>query len=182
MQLQQTVSQMDQAGILAEIPLGPIYSFVPAGDAQHAGDQRVAEMTRRLVDSLHVYLDSEGDSRSVLLADFQSGAGARMKARPFTITCADLSQANPGQEWLAVNQSEAVFIVSATDPASMADACEKAAWLRAIKLDESCGLILLSTSGGASAREAEEITGLPVCALLQKDADVEQLARWIAQE
>ena len=173
---------MDSMAILAEAPLGPVYSFVPAGGAGHPGDDRVTEMTRRLVDSLHAYLEADGDSRSVLLADFRGGAGARLKARPFTITCADLSLANPGQEWLAVNQSEAVFIVSGTDAASMEEAREKAAWLRAIRPDESCGLILLAAPDGASASQAEEITGLPVCALLRKDSEIAKLACWIAQE
>jgi hypothetical protein len=182
MQLEQTVSRMDQVAMLTEAPLGPVYSFVPAGAAQHPGDQRVPEMTRRLVDSLKANLAADGDSRSVLLADFCAGGGSQLSAKSFTITCADLSLANPGQEWLAVNQSEAVFIVTATDPISMEDAREKAAWLRAIKRDEACGLLLLETPGGASVHEAEGITGLPVCAVLRKDTDIDQLARWLVQE
>jgi len=181
MQLQPTVSQMDPMAMLAEAPLGPVYSFVPAGGVR-AGDQRVGEMTRRLVDSLKAYMAADGDSRSVLLADFHAGSGAHVKARPFSITCADLSLANPGQEWLAVNQSEAVFIVTSTDPVSMEEAREKAAWLRAIKPDDACGLLLLGTSAGASPSEAEDITGLPVCAVLRNDRDLDQLARWFAQE
>jgi len=182
MQLRQTVSQMAPVAVSAEAPLGPIYSFVPAGGSHHTGDQRVAEMTRRLVESLRANLQADGDSRTVLLADFQRGTGIRITPKPFAITCADLSLASPGQEWLAVKQSEAAFIVTATDAVSMVEAREKAAWMRAMKPDESCGLLLLETPGGASAREAEDITGLPVCASLRNDGDISKLARWIAQE
>ena len=105
---------MDRVVVLAEAPLGPVYSFVPAGGVFH--DERVAEMTHRLVEALQAYLQTDGDGRNVLLADFRNGSGACVKARPFTITCADLSHANPGQEWLAVNMSEAIFLVTSTDP------------------------------------------------------------------
>jgi hypothetical protein len=180
MELQQTVSQMDRVAVLTEAPLGPVYSFVPAGSAQH--DQRVAEMTRRLVESLQAYLETDGDRRTVLLADFQKDSGVRVKPRAFTITCADLSHANPGQEWLAVSMSEAIFVVTSTDPVSMDDAREKTAWLRAVKRDDCFGLVLLPSPGGATSRQAEDITGLPVCAVIQKDSDIAQLACWIAQE
>jgi hypothetical protein len=163
--------------VLPEPSQGPVYSFVPAGSKACA-----AEMIGTLVESLRHCLETDGDGRAVLLADFKKDPGVRMYARPFTITCADLSHASPGQEWLAVAASEAIFVVSATDAASMDDAREKAAWLRAIKRDDCCGLILLPSPCGASAREAEDITGLPVCAVIQNDSDMDRLARWIAQE
>ena len=168
---------MGLAAMLTEAPPGPVYSFVPAGGAHDAGG-----LPGKLTEALRAYLSSEGDGRTVLLADFQRDPAKRLHAQPFTITLADLSNANPGQEWLAVNQSEAVFVVTATDPVSMDDAREKAAWLRAIRSDECCGLFLLPAPGGASAREAEDITGLPVCAVIHRESQLAQVACWIAQE
>ena len=168
---------MGQVAMLPEAPLGPVYSFVPAGGAHDAGG-----LPRKLTEALRAYLSSECDGRTVLLANFQKDPAKRIHPQPFTITFVDLSKANPGQEWLAVNMSEAVFVVTSTDPVSMDDAREKAAWLRAIKSEECCGLILLPAAGGASAREAEDITGLPVCAVIRRDDQIAQLACWIAQE
>jgi hypothetical protein len=194
MQLQQTVSEMIPAAMLAAAPLGPIYSFlpaggglpvggdVPAGSAQRPVDQRVAELTRRLVKSLQAFLENDGDPRTVLLADFARDSGACLTAQRSTIICADLSQANPGAEWLAVSLSEAIFVVSSTDPASLKDARDKAERLRAIKRDDCCGLLLFLAPGGVTTQEAEEITGLPVCGLLRQDSDMERLARWLGQD
>ena len=49
----------------SEAPLGPIYSFVPAGDALHAQD-----LGGKLSQVLRVHLASESGGRTVLLADF----------------------------------------------------------------------------------------------------------------
>ena len=180
--------------MFAEEPLGPIYSFlpagggfaaggdVPAGSAQRSVDQRVAELTRRLVQSLQVFLENDKDPRTVLLADFARDSGACLTAQRSTIICADLSQANPGAEWLAVSLSEAIFVVSSTDPASLEGARDKAERLRAVKRDDCCGLLLVPSAGGVTVQEAEEITGLPVCGLLRQDSDLERLARWLAQD
>ena len=168
---------MDRVAAWTEAPLGPIYSFVPAGDAQHARD-----LTGKLSEALRAYLTSDPDGRSVLLADFLNDSKARLEPRPFTITCADLSNAAPEQMAFAVKVSEAVFVISATDIASLEDARAKAAWLRSARRDECCGVVLLPSPGGAKVREAERITGLPVCAVIRKDSQIDQLARWIAQD
>ena len=178
----QSVSEMDTVAAPLEAPLGPIYSFVPAGGVHHASDQRVSEMTRRLVESLHLYLEADGDGRSVLLADFQKDPGTAMQPKPFTILCADLSNANPGQARNAVWNSEVIFLVSATDPVSIDEARETAAWLRTLKSDDCLGLLLMPSPDGVTSREAEKITGIPVCAVIQSASDLAQLARWIALE
>ena len=176
----QSVSKMDQAAVWAEAPLASVYSFVPAGGALH--DRRVTSLTRRLVEAIRAHLETEGDPRSVRLADFEKEPGACVTAEPSTIVCADLSQADTGAERLTVGLSEAVFVVSSTDAASLYDAREKAARLRAIKRDDCYGLLLLPSPGGVTLTQAEDITGLPVCALLRQDSDVALLARWLVQE
>ncbi len=131
---------------------------------------------------MQIFLENEGDSRTVLLADFAGDSGTCLTAQRSTIICADLSQANPGAEWLAISLSEAIFVVSSTDPASIEGAREKAERLRAIKREDCCGLLLFPSPGGVTVQEAEEITGLPVCGLLRRDGDTEQLARWLGQD
>jgi hypothetical protein len=193
----QAVPSTGRVAMSTEAPLGPIFSFVPAGGVPAGGvpdaggprtldqpvpDQRVLEMTRKLAEALRVFLASQGDERAVLLADFQKDSAPRLDPQPFTITVADLSSANPEQAWLAASLSEAIFVVASTGAASLAEARDKAAWLRAVKPDECCGLVLFPVPGGATAHQAEEITGLPVCAVIHKESQIAQLACWIAQE
>ena len=177
---QQTVSRMNPAGAnpvvtWSEAPLGPIYSFVPAGDAR-----RARELTGELVDALRTHLSSAADCRTVLLADFLDST--HVEPRPFIITCADLMDADPGLATFTVRLSEAVFVISTTDEVALEDAREKAVWVRSLKRDECAGLVLLPVSGGVSAAQAAHITGLPVCAVVRDAAHVRQLACWIAQD
>lgn len=131
---------------------------------------------------MRAYLAAEGDGRAVLLADF---SGDQMWPES-SIACLDLADANPAHARDAIGVSEAVFVVSATDPASIEDARTHAAWLhyvlRSLRRDEACGLLLVPVSGGVTAAEAEESVGLPVCGVLRTPSHIAQLARWIAQE
>lgn len=135
-----------------------------------------------LSEALRAYLTSESDSRAVLLAVFLNDANARLEPRPLTITCADLSNADPGQAAFVMTLSEAIFVVSGTDTASLEDAREKAVWLRSAKREECLGLVLLESPGGTTARQAEQITGLPVCARIREKSQIDQLARRLAED
>ena len=127
-------------------------------------------------------LAAEGDGRTVLLADFLDSQTAQLSS----ITCVNLEDADPAQARAAIGVSEAVFVVSATDTASIEDARAQAAWLqyvlRSLRREEACGLLLVPVSGGVTAAEAEESVGLPVCGVLRTASHIAQLARWIAQE
>src|SRR5258708_7104767 len=153
----QSVPLMGQVAMLPEAPLGPVYSFVPAGGAHDAGG-----LPKKLTEALRAHLSSEDDGRTVLLANFQKDPAKRIHPQPFTITFVDLSKANPGQEWLAVNMSEAVFVVTATHPLSLDDAAEKAAWVPAIKSRERRGLPFLPPPRGATGPKAPRLTAPPV--------------------
>jgi hypothetical protein len=128
------------------------------------------------------HLAAEGDNRAVLLADF---SGAQMAGESF-ITCLDLTDANPAQAREAIGVSEAVFVVSASDRASIEDARAHAGWLqyilRCFRRDEACGLLLVPVSHGLTAAEAEARVGLPVCGVFRTQNHIAQLARWIIQE
>ena len=100
--------------------------------------------------------------------------------------CKDLSDAGPAEATEAIKVSEAVFLVSATDPASVEDACAHAAWLRyvmrSLDRDDECGLLLVPTPGGMPEVEAEHKIGLPMCGVFRSLEHTAQLARWIAQD
>jgi len=150
---------------------------MPAGDAQ-----TTREITRKLTESLRAYLASDPEGRTVALADFRRQQDNRLSPKPSTITCADLSHADAAQEAYAIHFSDAIFVISTGDQASLAIAREKAEALRSLRPEECHGLIFLPMPGGVSSAQAEHITGLPVCAVIRQPSHLDQLARWIAQD
>jgi hypothetical protein len=76
----------------------------------------------------------------------------------------------------------AVFLISGTDWPSLKLARKRAAWLRIHGLDDCCGLVLWRVPGGATAELAEDYTGLPVCALLNREEHIQKFASWVAAE
>jgi hypothetical protein len=175
----QTISNVDRA-VRAEAPAAAIYSFVPAGGAEGARSKSRCAV-KQLSEAIGASLDA-GDDRTVLLADF-SGSQARPGS---SIIFKDLSDADPAQASEAIRVSEAVFVVSTTDPASVEDACAHAALLRhmmrSLKRDDACGLLLVPTPGGIPEVEAEQWIGLPMCGVLRNSDQIAQLARCIAQD
>jgi hypothetical protein len=93
---------------------------------------------------------------------------------------------DPGQASETIRVSDAVFVVSTTDPASVKDACAHATLLRhmmrSLLRDDACGLLLVPTPGGIPEIEAEQQIGLPMCGVLRSPDDIAQLARSIVQE
>jgi len=120
----QTISPVDWA-VGAEAPAAAIYSFVPAGGEEGARSES-RRAVRQLLEAIGAHLPDAGDDRTVLLADFSNSLD---HPRP-SIVCKDLSDADPAEATEGIKVSEAVFLVSATDPASVEDACAYAAWLR----------------------------------------------------
>ena len=165
----------------AEAPAAAIYSFVPAGGAEGARSESRRAL-RQLLEAIGAHLADAGDDRAVLLADFSNSLD---HPRP-SIVCKDLSDADPAEAAEAIQVSEAVFLVSATDPASVEDACAHAAWLRyvmrSLQRDDECGLLLVPTPGGIPELEAEHKIGLPMCGVFRSADHTAQLARWIAQD
>jgi hypothetical protein len=176
----QTISLEDRA-VRAEAPAAAIYSFVPAGGAESARNES-RRAVRQLTEAIRAYLAEAGDDRTVLLADF---SGSENHPRS-SIVCQDLSGADPAEAAEAIRMSDAVFLVSTTDPASIEDACAHASWLRcvmrALHRDDACGLLLVPRRAGIASFEAEHRTGLPVCGVFKSAHHTAQLARWIAQD
>jgi len=176
----QTISPVDWA-VRAEAPAAAIYTFVPAGGAQGARSES-RRAVRQLTEAIGAYLADSGDNRTVLLADF-SGFHSYPKS---SIVCMDLSDADPAEAAEAIRVSEAVFLVSTTDSASIEDGCAHAAWLRyvmrSLQREDACGLLLVPTPGGLLEKEAGHRIGVPMCGAFRSANHTAQLARWIAQD
>ena len=100
--------------------------------------------------------------------------------RRYSVICADLSGASEAHRREVAGSSDAIFLVASTDRVELEMAREKAEWLSSLDLSERCGLLLWRTPGGATAAEAEESTGLPVCSLIYGEAQIGLLAGWLA--
>lgn len=100
----------------------------------------------------------------------------------YKIVCADLSEAKDAHALETLRASECIFIVSQSDQASLEMAREKKDWLQSIDLSEQCALLLDRVPGGVSIERSEEITGLPMCSLIDRGEYVERLAGWLASE
>jgi hypothetical protein len=100
----------------------------------------------------------------------------------YRVVCADMSEAKEQHSLETLRASECIFIVSHSDRASLEMAREKREWLQSIDLAEQCGLLLDRVQGGVSSEEAEDITGLPMCSLVDRPEYIERLGGWIIAE
>jgi len=98
----------------------------------------------------------------------------------YSVTCVDLTDAASAQSVEALRASDAIFVVAGSDRASLEIARDKVAQLHSMNLHDRCSLLLQRKSDGLTAADAEEITGLPVCSLIDSDQQIAQLARWLA--
>lgn len=100
----------------------------------------------------------------------------------YKIVCADVTAAKDAHALETLRASECVFIVSNSDRQSLEMAREKRDWLQSIDLAEQCGLLLDRVPGGLSVDQAEEITGLPLCSLVDRAEYIQRLAGWLISE
>ncbi len=97
----------------------------------------------------------------------------------YRIVCADLTGAKEAHALEVLRASEAIFLVSTSRHSSLEGVCEKTSWLRQIDLGDRCALLLDRDPDGVSAQEAEDITGLPLCSLIETGDQIRQLAHWL---
>jgi hypothetical protein len=98
----------------------------------------------------------------------------------FAIVCADLTGAQESHALSVLQASDGIFLVSGSDGASVEGVREKMEWMRSLGLSERCGMLLEHTPHGVSAAEAEDLTGTPVCSLIENAQQIQQLATWLA--
>lgn len=98
----------------------------------------------------------------------------------FPIVCADLTGAQESHALSVLRASDAIFLVSGTDGASIEGIREKMELLRSVDLAERCGILLEHTPHGVHADHVEDLTGAPVCSLIETGQHIDQLATWLA--
>jgi hypothetical protein len=198
-----------------ELPVGPIYSFLPAHGGSRAG--AVAEKLSRTLAEVPGFsvllagfaareyslwnptdsprrLDGQTwgafvfDSRGIEVLDAREVYPrqlnrvleyARLKYR---IVCADITGAKEQHSLETLRASECIFMVSHSDRASLEMVREKTEWLRSLDLADQCGLLLDRIPGGLCSEEAEEISGLPMCSLVDRPEYIDRFAGWLAAE
>ena len=198
-----------------ELPLGPIYSFVPARGGSRAGE--VAEQLTRTIAQVPGFsvllagfaareyslwnpsdsprrLDGQTwgafvfDSHGVEVLDArevyprQLGRVLHYAQQKYRVVCADITEAKEAHSLETLRASECIFIVSHSDRASLEMAREKREWLKSMDLSDQCGLLLDRVKGGLTSEQAEEITGLPMCSLVDRPEYIERLAGWLVAE
>ena len=97
----------------------------------------------------------------------------------YEVVCADLTGAQDAHAMEVLRASEAVFLVSNSTRASLEGVCERMSWMNQIDLGDRCALLLDRALNGVPAQDAEEITGLPLCSLVESDRHIEQFATWL---
>jgi hypothetical protein len=59
---------------------------------------------------------------------------------------------------------------------------EKRKWLQSLDLGDQCALLLDRVPGGLTSEQAEDLTGLPMCSLVDRPEYLERLAGWLIAE
>ena len=150
---------------------GSIFSFVPAHGGSRVG--AVAEQLSRTL--------AEGPGAAVLLADLSKPAALPDRARRnHRFILADLSDLSAAESAEVMRASDAIFLVSGSDRTSLEKVREKVEALHSMNVDERCALLLTMAPNGVSVAEAEEISGLPVCSLVDTEQQIAQLGKWLA--
>ena len=98
----------------------------------------------------------------------------------YSLTCADLSEARESAALEVLGNSDSIFLAGNSDPLSLEMARHRAEWLRSLGLAERAALLLKRVPGGLNGADAEDLTGLPVCAILDSGNELRSLAKWIA--
>ena len=80
----------------------------------------------------------------------------------------------------ALRMSEAAFVVSTSDAASLEEA--RAQSVRVEREKVPCGLLLVPVLGGLTTAEAEKRTGLPVCGVLRTASQIAKVAHRMVQD
>jgi hypothetical protein len=154
------------------------YSVWNAADAAHLLDERVWRSFVSPVDSIHVLHAREIRPRQLRrLVDY-----AR---RQVHVVCADLTGASQAQAVEILRTAAAIFFVTGSDDASIDGVREKTQWLHSTvfpKKDaaDRCALLLAHAPDGARAVDVENKTGIPVCGLVENQAQIARLATWLA--
>jgi Flp pilus assembly CpaE family ATPase len=148
------------------------YSVWSASEAPHRLDGRTWGAFVSHVDGAEVLNAREVHAR-------QLGPVLDYARDHYPVVCADLTAAKEQHAIEVLRNSGAIFVVANSSHSSLEGACERVSWLHQVDLGERCALLLERVPNGVSPQEAEEITGLPLCSLVESDAQIRQFATWL---
>jgi len=97
----------------------------------------------------------------------------------YPVVCADLTGAKDVHAVEVLRNSAAIFVVANSTRSSLEGACERVSWLKESDFAERCALLMERAPNGVGPQEAEDITGLPLCSLIDSDTQIRQLATWL---
>jgi Flp pilus assembly CpaE family ATPase len=153
-------------------------------DARGYSPWRLGETLRRLDGHTWGALVSDVDGVTVLEANEVHPQQLRpvleYARSHYSVVCADLTSARESFALEVLRASDGIFLVAGSDPQSLEGARDKRDWLRSLDLADRCGLLLSREREGANPSEAEEITGVPVCSLIETEKQIDNLAAWLA--
>ena len=100
-------------------------------------------------------------------------------SREHDVVAADLTPASEEVALEVMHVATSIFIVSDSDRNSLDLARDKASWIRTHGMKDLCALLLRATPGGIRPDVAEEVTGIPVCSLIDDIPQIRRLAAWL---
>jgi hypothetical protein len=153
-------------------------------DARGYSPWRLGETLRRLDGHTWGALVSDVDGMSVLEANEVHPQQLRpvleYARSHYSVICADLTSARESFALEVLRASDGIFLVAGSDLQSLEGVRDKRDWLRSLDLADRCGLLLTREREGANPGEAEELTGVPVCSLIETEKQIDNLAAWLA--
>jgi hypothetical protein len=153
-------------------------------EEQENSPWRIAEVPRRFDGRTWGAFVSEVDGVSVLNArdahPSQLGKLFEFARQNYSVVCVDLTGARESAALAVMRASDGIFLVAGSDAGSLAAIAEKADWLRSADLGAKSGLLLRVVGEMPNIGNAEEITGLPLCSLVDTDEQIAKLAEWLA--
>jgi hypothetical protein len=100
----------------------------------------------------------------------------------YDVVCVDLSGTKKSYAREVMRACDGIFVVTDSGNASIQCVREKMDWLNSTGLGHLCGILLERGGVGVTVAEAEQLTGLPVCSLIDDSQQIENLAVWLARD
>jgi hypothetical protein len=96
-----------------------------------------------------------------------------------SVRLADFSESRVEDDLETLYSSDGIFIVADSDAPSVHAVRDKIALLDSLGLASRCGVLLRTSPKGIRVRECEDLTGAPVCSLIDTGEQLGLLVKWL---